>query len=153
MNITHTANSLDKTQTLAKKFAKELTGKSNAIILFYGQMGTGKTTFTHTLLKTLNPQINPSSPTFSLINQYTDSIYHIDLYRIGENKDTNIETQIYHLGLEEILTGDNFVFIEWAEYLPNKLLYLLKESNKNTYKIEIKLLQQENKREIKITKN
>jgi len=117
-------------------------------------MGVGKTTFSRFLLKSLNHTINPSSPTFSIINQYTNNIYHIDLYRI-ENPDN-----FMHLGLEEIFSSDdkgrpnNIVIIEWAENLPPEYMKSLILNDKETvqsyvYKILIKALDDE-KREITI---
>ena len=54
-----------------------------------------------------------SSPTFTLINQYSGriKIYHIDLYRIETGK-------LEGLGLEEIFDDSNAaVIVEWAERL------------------------------------
>ena len=83
-------------------------------ILLNGQMGAGKTTFVRHLLAPLG--IAAHSPTFTIINQYADNIYHLDLYRLDN------ETEFAHLGLEDILTRGNIVFIEWAEKLPKKYL-------------------------------
>ena len=43
--------------------------KSN-ILLFYGEMGAGKTTLVKSLAKELGVQETASSPTFSIVNEY-----------------------------------------------------------------------------------
>ena len=80
--------------------------QEKTVFLIDGEMGAGKTHF----VKSLVPEA--TSPTFTIINQYRENIYHLDLYRLER------EEEFYHLGLEEILNGDNIVFIEWAEKLP-----------------------------------
>src|SRR6185436_8586192 len=60
-----------------------------AHVLLYGDLGAGKTSFTRGLAAGFGlQQIDEvSSPTFTLINEYSEytgraKIYHIDLYRI-----------------------------------------------------------------------
>lgn len=40
------------------------------ILLFTGQMGAGKTTFTSKLVKKISPNANVNSPTYTLVNEY-----------------------------------------------------------------------------------
>ena len=85
--------------------------------LFYADMGVGKTT----LIKELSLQLGAvdiiSSPTFSIVNEYTTSsdykIYHLDLYRLEDDKEA------FDFGYEEYLNSDNYCFIEWPEKLPD----------------------------------
>jgi tRNA threonylcarbamoyladenosine biosynthesis protein TsaE len=72
-------------------------------------MGAGKTTFIREVVRGLGVRTPATSPTFSIINKYGEGVYHIDLYRV-ESVDELLNTDFY-----EILSGDNFVFIEWAE--------------------------------------
>ena len=53
-----------------------------------------------------------SSPTFTLIHEYGDRVYHIDLYRI-EN-----EREVRTLGLDELLDRDAVILVEWGERFP-----------------------------------
>lgn len=86
-------------------------------ILFSGEMGAGKTTFIHYLCGYLGVPDNVSSPTFSLINEYSlkedKLIFHLDLYRIN-----NI-TEAINAGIEDCILQSNkdgnYVFIEWPE--------------------------------------
>lgn len=94
------------------------------ILLFYGEMGVGKTTLIKELAKQLGHTDWVSSPTFSLVNEYENSsgkLYHFDFYRI------NNEEEALSIGVEEYLYSGEWCFIEW----PEKVLNLLpKESHK-----------------------
>ena len=90
--------------------------KVGDIVLFFGDLGSGKTTLTQGLCRGLGLPQNEyvRSPSFTLINEYqgTTPIYHIDLYRLDTIRE--IET----LGLEEILfAGKGVSIVEWAERL------------------------------------
>lgn len=92
--------------------------KSN-ILLFYGEMGVGKTTLITSLAKQLGVTETVSSPTFSIVNEYRTSdnkvIYHFDAYRI------NVEEEILDLGFEEYIAQGDWIFIEWPEKINNYL--------------------------------
>ena len=88
-----------------------------AHILLYGDLGAGKTSFTRGLAAGFGLQHidEVSSPTFTLINEYsgTGKIYHIDLYRIDSGR-------LDGLGLDEIFDNPRAaVIVEWAERLGN----------------------------------
>jgi tRNA threonylcarbamoyladenosine biosynthesis protein TsaE len=104
-------NSLKELQQAARSFIELTRGKRK--FAFYGPMGSGKTTLIKAICKELGASSLVTSPTFSLVNEYTlgngEVLYHFDLYRIN-----NIE-ELYDLGYEEYFYGDNYVFIEWAE--------------------------------------
>jgi len=89
------------------------------VILFYGEMGNGKTTLIKQLCKKLGVTEPTSSPTFSIVNEYktndNKTIYHFDFYRIKD------ETEVLDFGYEEYLYSNNFCFIEWPEKIPNML--------------------------------
>lgn len=89
------------------------------VVLFYGEMGVGKTTLIKQLCKKLGVSEPTSSPTFSIVNEYkTDdnkTIYHFDFYRIKD------ESEVLDFGYEEYLYSNNFCFIEWPEKIPNML--------------------------------
>ena len=89
------------------------------VILFYGEMGVGKTTLIKVLSKQLGVEEVTSSPTFSIVNEYLSitniSIYHFDFYRIEE------ESEVMDMGYEDYFFSGNFCFVEWPEKIPNLL--------------------------------
>lgn len=110
----------EETQRLAEDFGKKLT--PGDIVLLYGDLGSGKTTFVQGLAKGLGIKQRIISPTFIIIRSYEINppsggqnlkyFYHIDLYRMESEKD------IESVGLNEILQNkDAIIAIEWAEKL------------------------------------
>lgn len=103
-------NSLEELPAAASEFISAFNGKK--IFLFDAQMGAGKTTFIKELCHALGVIDNMSSPTYSIVNEYTgaiDIIYHFDLYRV---KNLN---ECLDIGMEEYLYSGNYCFIEWPE--------------------------------------
>ena len=91
---------------------------SSKTLLFYGEMGVGKTT----LIKEITSQLGvidiTSSPTFSLVNEYEgdDSmVYHFDFYRI------NNEEEVLDIGIEDYFYADAWCLIEWPEKIKRLL--------------------------------
>lgn len=73
--------------TIAKKVLDYMSSKT---LLFNGAMGSGKTTLINALLKAMNSKDVATSPTFSIVNEYTipnDKVYHFDFYRIESIED------------------------------------------------------------------
>jgi tRNA threonylcarbamoyladenosine biosynthesis protein TsaE len=92
--------------------------QSQKILLFYGEMGAGKTTFIKAFCAALGVEDNVSSPTFSIVNEYAypeGVIYHFDFYRL------KTQTEALDLGLEEYLYSGNYCLIEWPEKIPDLL--------------------------------
>lgn len=126
MEITYTLNDL---QQVADKI---LASAQNKLLLFYGAMGTGKTTLITALAKQLGVTDTISSPTYSLVNEYQSAntlIYHFDFYRI-EN-----ETEALDIGVEEYFYSENWSFVEWPEniksLLPQESTTIKLTKNKN----------------------
>jgi tRNA threonylcarbamoyladenosine biosynthesis protein TsaE len=100
--------------------AKEVIATSeNKTLLFYGNMGVGKTTLIKKICKELGTDDVTSSPTFSLVNEYhTNSgeiVYHFDFYRIEQ------EEEAYDIGIEDYFYSDAWCLIEWPEHIQNLL--------------------------------
>ncbi len=109
--IYHT-ESEEETVALGEKLAAEL--PVQAVVLLIGQLGAGKTTLAKGIVKGLGaarPE-DVSSPTFTLIHEYSASVYHIDLYRL------DTAAQVATLGLDEIFDRRAVVLIEWGERFP-----------------------------------
>ena len=110
------------------------------MVVLVGELGTGKTQFIKGLAAGVGVG-NPtyvSSPSFTLINEYTGRIpfYHIDLFRLKTEKEAE------ELGLEEYWGGEGITAIEWADkipsLLPKELLWIqICYTGKQTRSIEI----------------
>ncbi|PHS64695.1 MAG: tRNA (adenosine(37)-N6)-threonylcarbamoyltransferase complex ATPase subunit type 1 TsaE [Flavobacterium sp.] len=111
-------------QDLPKIASTILLEVQNKVLLFYGDMGVGKTTLIKEITKQLGVKETISSPTFALVNEYEikdDKVYHFDFYRI------NNEEEALDIGIEEYIYSDHWNLIEW----PDKIKSLLpKESTK-----------------------
>ena len=107
---------LDQVPDIAKMILESVTNKT---LLFYGEMGTGKTTLIKELIKQLGVMDIVNSPTFSLINEYLspngESIYHFDFYRIED------EVEAYDIGIEEYFSNNSWCFMEWPGKVENLL--------------------------------
>lgn len=107
-------------------------------LLFYGEMGAGKTTVIKSLVKHLGVKETASSPTFSIVNEYRGVndiiIYHFDMYRLERAEEA------LDFGFDEYLSRGEWIFIEW----PEKILKLI---DKSYDIIDIKLING-NKREL-----
>ena len=97
--------------------------KDRKKMLFSGEIGAGKTTFIKAFCKHLKVNENVTSPTYSLINEYTFSdkngqeqlIHHLDLYRLKNTEEA------LDIGIEEYLYDDDYCLIEWPELIENLL--------------------------------
>jgi tRNA threonylcarbamoyladenosine biosynthesis protein TsaE len=86
-----------------------------AVVLLCGSLGTGKTTLARGLAQGLGLQ-NPASvhsPSFTLVNIYQGRcpIYHVDLYRLGG------ERELSSIGLEDFVGSEGVTIVEWGERL------------------------------------
>jgi tRNA threonylcarbamoyladenosine biosynthesis protein TsaE len=94
------------------------------VFAFTGPMGAGKTTFITALCRVLGVVDHPSSPTFSLINEYLtangQTVFHMDLYRLKDAEEA------LAAGIEDALYGGAYCFVEWpgiaAELLPSETI-------------------------------
>jgi tRNA threonylcarbamoyladenosine biosynthesis protein TsaE len=88
------------------------------LLLLRGELGAGKTTLVKGVAQALDAA-DPdevTSPTFTLIHEYHGArdgkpvkLYHLDVYRLEG------ERQLETLGLDELLTPDALVLVEWGE--------------------------------------
>ena len=89
-------------------------------MLFWGEMGSGKTTFIKDLCSGLGvlPE-KVTSPTYTLVNIYKCNwdIFHVDLFRL-----TNPE-QLYDMDRADIIADQGVTMVNW----PQMLRYLTNE--------------------------
>lgn len=87
------------------------------ILCLYGELGSGKTTFTQGFAHGLGITTRLLSPTFIIVRRYqipkkVNHLYHVDLYRLQTAADTE------GIGLSEIFADSgSYTVVEWAERL------------------------------------
>ena len=105
---------LPQIQSAAAAFLNAV--KNINVIALHGEMGAGKTTFVHAVCDELGVQNAVSSPTFSIINEYTTAagktIYHLDLYRLKSVQEA------IDAGVEDCFYSGNLCLVEWPEIAP-----------------------------------
>lgn len=117
---------LEDIDDIAESILSNINSKT---LLFYGEMGSGKTTLITALLKSLKSNDIASSPTFSIVNEYhipEDKIYHFDFYRIETLEEA------YQFGVEDYLYSGHWLFIEWPQ-----LIEPILEDTANTISLSI----------------
>ena len=110
MEFEYCLSNIDDAVAFILKNAKSKT------ILFYGEMGAGKTTLIKRLVRKLNSTDRVASPTFSLVNEYDTGqgkIFHFDFYRIED------ENEAFDIGFEDYLEQSGWKFIEWPQKIQN----------------------------------
>ena len=108
-----------KTEEIAKKINSEI--KPGNILLLYGEMGVGKTTFVKYLINDFQLKFNEqltevTSPTFNIMNEYKVSdftIKHYDLFRIKSLE------ELVNLNLFE-KNDKSILLIEWPQIIKKK---------------------------------
>ena len=111
--------SLSEAQTrhLGGVFAGQL--EAGNVVALYGTLGAGKTQFTKGICAFFDiPEAHVSSPTFTLVNEYSGSaglIYHFDAYRVER------VSEFFEFGYEDYFFGEGICIIEW----PNRIEPLL----------------------------
>jgi|TARA_Y100000782_G_C10131963_1_gene243312 tRNA threonylcarbamoyladenosine biosynthesis protein TsaE len=90
-----------------------LSNNYSNIFLFYGEMGSGKTTLIQSLCKNIGVFDKVLSPTFSIINEYKmknkSLLYHFDFYRI------KTIDELVEIGFDEYVYSNKICFIEWPQ--------------------------------------
>ncbi|MCB0463275.1 MAG: tRNA (adenosine(37)-N6)-threonylcarbamoyltransferase complex ATPase subunit type 1 TsaE [Flavobacteriaceae bacterium] len=128
---------LNSIENVAETLLHKVTTKT---ILFYGEMGVGKTTLIQALVRKLGGD-QVTSPTFSIVNEYeveNDIVYHFDFYRI------NNVSEAYDIGIEDYFYSGHWVFIEWPEKIAGILPFetdisyiKLNKNGSRTLKLEV----------------
>ena len=110
--MTFHTQSEEETIALGRELAPTLHGA----VLLIGNLGAGKTTLTKGIAEGKGtPAEAVSSPTFTLVHQYGEDLFHVDLYRLDESRE--VET----LGLNDLFNTGSLVLLEWAERFPELL--------------------------------
>jgi tRNA threonylcarbamoyladenosine biosynthesis protein TsaE len=113
---TYTVKTLEETRVVAKDLASQL--QPGDIVCFSGDLGAGKTTLIRFLCEAWAVVDYVNSPTFTIINEYQSpqfKINHMDFYRLNSTED------LFEIGFETYLNGEDVTLIEWAELFPDLL--------------------------------
>ena len=120
-----TTHSAEDTIEVGREIARFL--DPPRVILLRGDLGAGKTTLVKGIAAALGaaePE-EVTSPTFTLVHEYAGRsvehaklgesilLYHLDLYRIENQR------QLDTLGIEELMTSQSVLLIEWGEKFPS----------------------------------
>ncbi|GAB4378545.1 MAG: hypothetical protein Kow0042_27090 [Calditrichia bacterium] len=108
------------TEETAQWLARQLQGGD--VVAFFGNLGSGKTFFIKALCRALGTVQEATSPSFTIINEYTTPdgqiVYHFDFYRLQG------EGELVNLGLDDFFYSDSICLVEWADkiqaYLPDR---------------------------------
>lgn len=122
---------------LTKEIINEL-GESG-IVLLKGDLAAGKTTFVKEFVRSLGLHVEVSSPTFSVLNEYGNSVNHYDIYQKGFDG-------FLQNGLLETLDEPKYHLIEWADVGMESLLKQLEMDY-----INIEIYSHKNTRNYKVT--
>ena len=102
------------------KLGEELT--SGSVVALTGDLGAGKTTLAKGIAKGLGVNDEITSPTFTIINEYTSGrlpFYHYDVYRLGDGEEAYDGME--ELGYKEHFFGDGVTVVEWADIIEELL--------------------------------
>lgn len=111
-----TVHNADQMMDLGAEYAKH--ANIGDVFGLVGTLGTGKTHWTKGFMKSLNPEIPVSSPTFSIVNEYlldSFTVFHFDFYRLES------DSELLALGWDEYLEDRGIVICEWADLFPDLL--------------------------------
>ncbi|MDR0300084.1 MAG: tRNA (adenosine(37)-N6)-threonylcarbamoyltransferase complex ATPase subunit type 1 TsaE [Streptococcaceae bacterium] len=100
--------------TFAERLGRLL--EAGDILILTGDLGAGKTTFTKGIAKGLGISQMVKSPTFTIVREYDGGrlpLYHMDIYRIGDDPDS--------FDMESYLEAGGVSIIEWGELLEEDL--------------------------------
>ena len=111
---TFISNSAEETESFSRQFVGTL--KPGDVLALVGELGSGKTQFAKGLVAGLGATTTATSPTFTLIHEYSGGrfpVYHFDFFRIEDQQAAE------RLGLDEYFFGDGVSIVEWADKFPD----------------------------------
>ena len=104
-----TSPTADDTRAIGAAVAPLL--RPRDVVVLIGELGAGKTTFAKGVAEGLGVKEHVTSPTFTLIREYTGrlAVAHVDVYRLDRVQD------VLDLALEDIADGDAVLLVEWGD--------------------------------------
>jgi tRNA threonylcarbamoyladenosine biosynthesis protein TsaE len=110
---TFISNSPAETEAFGRDFARKI--DKGTVVALKGELGAGKTQFVRGFVAGLGSSSEVTSPTFTLIHEYSGGrlpIYHFDFFRIEDRQSAE------RLGLDDYFFGDGVSVVEWADKFP-----------------------------------
>ena len=111
--LTH---SPEETRAFGRRLAEQL--RPGDVLLFYGNLGAGKSEMTRGIAEGLGVSGPVTSPSFTILNVYDEGsipLYHFDWYRL------NGVDELYEMGMDEYLGGDGVAVVEWPSQCPEAI--------------------------------
>lgn len=107
--MTFYTHSEEETEALARRLAPQL--RPGTVIAYTGDLGAGKTAFTRGLAEGLEITERVTSPTYTIVNEYTGKIplFHFDMYRLSSSE------ELFDIGWEDYLERGGILAVEWSE--------------------------------------
>lgn len=115
MRIAARTSSAEETREVGEALASLLRPRDAVVLM--GELGAGKTTFAQGVARGLGIEQQVSSPTFTLIKEYSGilDLAHVDVYRLDRMQD------VVDLGLDELGAGDDVLLVEWGDTIEELL--------------------------------
>ena len=104
------SHSTQETEAIGEELAQKLRGGD--VLAFTGSLGMGKTAFTRGLARGLGISMRVTSPTYTIVNEYTGGrlpLFHFDMYRLHDADD------LFDIGWEDYLERGGVCAVEWSE--------------------------------------
>lgn len=86
-----------------------------AVVALYGGLGAGKTAFVRGMARGLGITERVTSPTFTIVNEYAEKLFHFDMYRL------NSADELFDIGWEDYLNRGAVCAVEWSENIEGAL--------------------------------
>lgn len=109
-------HSPEETRAFGRRLAEQLL--PGDVLLFYGNLGAGKSEMTRGIAEGLGVSGPVTSPSFTILNVYDDGrvpLYHFDWYRLESAE------ELYEMGMDEYLGGDGVAVVEWPTQCPEAI--------------------------------
>ena len=109
------SHSPEETERIGEELGRTL--HPGCVVAFRGGLGMGKTAFTRGLARGLGCRGRVTSPTFTIVNEYSGDIplFHFDMYRLGG------EDELFDIGWEDYLARGGVCAVEWSEQVSGAL--------------------------------
>lgn len=109
------SHSPEETERIGEELGRTL--HPGCVVAFRGGLGMGKTAFTRGLARGLGCRGRVTSPTFTIVNEYSGDIplFHFDMYRLGG------EDELFDIGWEDYLARGGVCAVEWSENVEDAL--------------------------------